>query len=60
MGRNDNDISKAYDEGYELTKSQLENGKLTTTNLLGKPQFDILLMIKVLTILTGSMTKISR
>ena len=39
----DNDISKAYDEGYELTRSQLEKWKVNYHKLLlGKPEFDIL------------------
>ena len=44
MGRNNNNISKAYDEGYEFTRSQLEKWNVKYHKLiLGKPEFDILI-----------------
>ena len=54
MGRNDNDISKAYNEGYELTRSQLEKWKVNYHKLiLGKPEFDILVDDKSFNYTTG-------
>ena len=43
MGRNNNNIDKAYEQGYEFTKSQLLEWNVKYNDLiLGKPEFDIL------------------
>ena len=43
MGRSNNDIDKAYDLGFELTKKQLAEWQVKYHELiLGKPEFDIL------------------
>jgi len=44
MGRNNNDISKAKAEGYELTVKQLKNWNVKYHKLImGKPSFDIII-----------------
>ena len=43
MGRNNEDISKAYTDGYKFTKNQLDSWGLKYNFLiLGKPTYDIL------------------
>ena len=43
MGRNNEDISKAYTDGYKFTKNQLDSWGLKYHFLiLGKPTYDIL------------------
>lgn len=44
MGRNNNDISKAKAEGYELTVKQLKDWNVKYHKLImGKPSFDIII-----------------
>lgn len=42
MGRNNGDVQKAYDEGYELTKKQLDEWGFKYHELfMGKPSYHI-------------------
>ena len=44
MGRNNNDVSKAKEEGYELTLKQLQDWNVKYHEfIMGKPSYDIII-----------------